>query len=55
MQSQKMDHANPGIKCQVDQCYYHMSGDQCSADRIEVLPKSATTSSETDCGTFAKK
>ncbi len=55
MQSHKMNEANPGVKCQVSSCYYYMSGDHCSADRIEVLPRHATTSSETDCGTFTKK
>ncbi len=55
MQSHKMNQANPGIKCQVVSCYYYMNGDHCTADRIEVLPRNATSTDETDCGTFAKK
>lgn len=55
MQSQKTDRANPGVKCQVSSCYYHMSGDRCSANQIEVLPRDAATSPETDCGTFTSK
>ncbi len=55
MQSHKMNHPNPGIKCQVDSCYYYMNGDQCTADRIEVMPKNADSTEDTNCGTFAKK
>lgn len=55
MQSHKMDQANPGIKCQVESCYYYMNGDHCTADRIEVLSRNASNTDETDCGTFAKK
>lgn len=55
MESHKMNHANPGIQCQVVSCYYYMNGDQCTADRIEVLPRDASSTSETDCGTYAKK
>ncbi len=55
MQAHKMNHANPGIKCQVQSCYYYLNGDKCTADCIEVMPRDANSKSETDCGTFAKK
>jgi hypothetical protein len=51
----KMDHPNSGIKCSVDTCYYYMNGDFCSADKIQVEPKNASTYEQTDCATFQKK
>jgi hypothetical protein len=48
----KMDHANEGIKCVVNSCHYYMSGDKCSAQKIEVQPRDANSSEETDCATF---
>ena len=52
MQAKKMDHPNQGIKCEVNTCYYYMHGDKCSANMIEVQPRNASNSQETDCGTF---
>lgn len=52
MNVQKMDHANPGIKCIVNTCYYYMQGDHCSAQKIEVQPMNAIDSQQTDCATF---
>ena len=52
MRVNKMDHANKGIKCVVNTCYYYMSGDKCSAEMIEVQPKNAHNTQETDCATF---
>lgn len=52
MQAKKMDHPNQGIKCVVDSCYFYMRGDHCCADKIEVEPKQAANSEETDCATF---
>ncbi|KAJ49189.1 hypothetical protein BD780_003131 [Clostridium tetanomorphum] len=52
MQAQKMDRPNPGIKCVVNTCHYYMSGDHCSASQIEVQPKNASNTQETDCATF---
>lgn len=49
---QKMDHHNPGIKCVVNSCYYYAQGDYCNAQKIEVQPRNATTSNQTDCATF---
>lgn len=52
MKAQKMNTPNQGIKCVVNTCHYYMSGDHCSAQQIEVQPKNANTSHETDCATF---
>lgn len=41
-----------GVKCVVNTCGYHAAGDRCSAAKIEILPRNASSSSETDCGTF---
>lgn len=48
----KMDHPNPGIKCVVNTCTYYMSGDHCSAEKIEIQPRNASNTEETDCATF---
>ncbi len=52
MKAQKMDHPNSGIKCVVNTCTYYMQGDHCTADKIEVKPRNASSSQETDCSTF---
>jgi hypothetical protein len=52
MKAKRMDHPNSGIKCEVQNCQYYMSGDYCCADKIEVQNKYATDSQETDCATF---
>lgn len=52
MRVNKMDHPNQGIKCIVNTCHYYMSGDYCAAEKIEVRPKDAVDSQETDCATF---
>ena len=54
MKANKMNHPNPGIRCQVNTCYYYMSGDHCCADQIEVEPKNASDNAQTDCATFSK-
>ena len=41
-----------GVKCVVNTCHYHLSGDKCGANKIEIQPRNASTSEETDCGTF---
>ncbi|NLT39026.1 MAG: DUF1540 domain-containing protein [Clostridiales bacterium] len=53
MKANKMDHPNQGISCEVSNCRYYMTGNFCSADRIHVTPRHASTSQETDCSTFA--
>jgi hypothetical protein len=52
MRVEKMDHPNQGIKCVVNTCYYYMSGDHCTASMIEVQPKNASDTEQTDCATF---
>lgn len=41
-----------GVKCIVNTCHYHAQGDKCTADQIEIKPRNASTSAETDCATF---
>ena len=55
MKANKMDHPNGGISCEVTTCSYYMSGNYCSADKIQVTPKNAHTADETDCATFMLK
>lgn len=52
MKVNKMDHPNQGIKCIVNTCHYYMNGDHCAAERIEVQPRNARDSHQTDCATF---
>lgn len=51
----KMDKPNDGIRCIVSSCDYYMNGDHCSAEKINVEPRNAHQSGETDCATFAPK
>ncbi len=51
----KMDKPNEGIKCIVNTCEYYMNGDHCTAEKIDVEPRNANNSGETDCATFAPK
>lgn len=41
-----------GVKCVVNTCHYYVSGDHCSAAKIEIQPRNATSTEETDCVTF---
>jgi hypothetical protein len=52
MVPEKMNHANEGIKCVVNTCYYYMNGDHCAAAMIEVQPRNASDTQQTDCATF---
>jgi len=52
MRVNKMNQPNAGVKCVVNSCYYYMNGDYCSAEKIEVTPRNAQDSHETDCATF---
>lgn len=45
----------PGVKCVVNSCNYYASGDYCTASKIEIQHRNASTSQETDCATFAPK
>lgn len=44
-----------GVKCVVNSCYYYGEGDCCMASKIEIQPRNASSSDQTDCGTFAPK
>jgi hypothetical protein len=55
MVPEKMNHANEGIKCVVNTCYYYMNGDHCAASMIEVQPRNASDTQQTDCATFITK
>ncbi len=54
MKAKKMSGPNTGIRCLVNTCYYHMQGDHCTAEKIEVQPRNASNSDQTDCATFIK-
>lgn len=43
------------VRCIVNTCQYYGNGDQCMAERIEVHPKNAHSTQETDCATFEAK
>lgn len=55
MAIKKMDKPNEGVRCVVNTCEYYMAGDHCSAEQIQVEPRNASDSEETDCATFIKK
>jgi len=55
MAIRKMDKPNEGVRCVVNTCEYYMAGDHCSAEKIQVEPRNASDSEETDCATFIKK
>ncbi|HOB19836.1 MAG TPA: DUF1540 domain-containing protein [Candidatus Atribacteria bacterium] len=44
----------PGVKCVVNSCYYHAQGDYCTAQQIEIQPRNAKNTEETDCATFVE-
>ena len=44
-----------GIKCNVQNCYYHDCETHCTASEIAVGPHSAVSSGETLCATFKPK
>jgi len=52
MEARKTNNPLQGVKCQVNTCYFYAQGDKCTASMIEVTPKNAASSSETDCSTF---
>ncbi|NLX61971.1 MAG: DUF1540 domain-containing protein [Tissierellia bacterium] len=52
MRIEKTNDYLEGVKCIVNTCYYWLEGNRCSAEKIEIQPRNATTSSETDCATF---
>ena len=44
-----------GIKCDVQNCYYHDADTHCTAEQISVGPRQADSSGETLCVTFKPK
>jgi len=44
-----------GVKCVVNTCHYYVQGDHCSAASIEIQPRDASKTEETDCATFAPR
>lgn len=44
-----------GIKCNVQNCYYHDQETCCTAKEISVGPRNADTSGDTLCATFKPK
>lgn len=52
---EKTDHHISGVKCVVNTCHYHSQGDYCSASTIEIQPRDASNSDDTDCATFSPR
>ncbi|WP_077368115.1 DUF1540 domain-containing protein [Anaerosalibacter sp. Marseille-P3206] len=52
MRIEKSDTPIEGVKCVVNTCKYHASGDYCTASSIEIQPRNASSTEETDCATF---
>ena len=44
-----------GITCDAKNCVYHDGDNYCTADRINVGPSYATSSTDTVCATFKEK
>ncbi|EOD01599.1 DUF1540 domain-containing protein [Caldisalinibacter kiritimatiensis] len=40
------------VKCTVNTCQYYAEGDYCTAPSIEIQPRNAKDTQETDCATF---
>ena len=53
--AKKEDHPLSGVKCVVNSCEFYGNGDHCMASAIEVQPRDAHDSQETDCATFIPK
>ncbi|HWP97638.1 MAG TPA: DUF1540 domain-containing protein [Syntrophomonadaceae bacterium] len=54
-QSKKESKSLNGVKCVVDRCHFWGSGDCCMASMIQIEPRNASTSEDTDCATFRPK
>ncbi|CCQ98601.1 conserved hypothetical protein [[Clostridium] ultunense Esp] len=52
MSIEKTNQPLDGVKCVVNTCHYYVYGDHCSAAKIEIQPRNATSTEETDCATF---
>ncbi|HYE12432.1 MAG TPA: DUF1540 domain-containing protein [Patescibacteria group bacterium] len=52
---EKRDHHLSGVKCIVNTCHYYEQGDYCNAAKIEIQPRNASDTQDTDCATFAPR
>jgi hypothetical protein len=52
---ERTNHHLSGVKCIVNTCHYYSEGDHCNAAKIEVQPRNASDSQETDCSTFVRE
>lgn len=52
MKANKNNSPIEGVKCVVNTCSYHMTGDYCTAEKIEIQQRNASSSEETGCATF---
>lgn len=52
MHKNKSNQPLDGVKCVVNTCHYHDLGDHCTAAKIEIQPRNASSTEETDCATF---
>lgn len=55
MRVNKTDTPLNGVNCVVNSCNYYTNGNHCSAERIEIQPRNASDTQETDCATFSPK
>ncbi len=53
MRVEKTNTTLDGVKCVVNTCVYYEHGDHCSASKIEIQPRNASSTEETDCATFS--
>ena len=47
--------SNQGVSCDVSNCVYHDGSRTCTAEKINVGPSYATSSTDTVCATFKQK
>ncbi|MGR6835338.1 DUF1540 domain-containing protein [Syntrophomonas erecta] len=52
---EKQSHSLSGVKCVVNSCHYYGHGDTCMASGIEIQPRNARSTQDTDCATFIPK
>ncbi len=52
MRIEKTNNHLNGVKCVVNSCHYYAEGDYCNAAKIEIQPRNASNTQETDCATF---
>ncbi len=55
MRLEKGENPISRVKCVVNTCGFYESGDHCLASQIEIQPRNASDTEETDCATFYPK